>query len=161
MIEICGGCGRRAAEEEVLCAACGRPLRDATLEQHPQGWETMPEVSEPTVRPLRQDDLAPADPAHEANNGDVEGATKLFLAHAPPDYSGTPGGRGWRVRISANPRFAAASAAAPAALEPAGASDVAARRLPQWIYPLLILSIVATSSAAVVLVVLHVLRSTS
>ena len=158
MIEICGGCGRRAAEEEVLCAACGRPLRDAMLEQHPQGWETMPEVSEPSVRPLRQDDLAPAEPAHDE---DVEGATKLFLAHPPPADGGTPGGRGWRVRISANPRFAGTSAAAPAALEPAGASGVAAHRLPQWIYPLLILSIVATSSAAVVLVVLHVLRSTS
>ena len=158
MIEICGGCGRRAAEEEVICAACGRPLRDATFEQHPQGWETMPEVSEPSVRPLRQDELSAAGPA---NDGDVEGATKLFLAHPPPEDSGTPGGRGWRVRISANPRFAGASGAAPAALDPSTASDIAARRLPQWIYPLLILSIVATSSAAVVLVVLHVLRSTS
>ena len=158
MIEICGGCGRRAAEEEVLCAACGRPLRDATLEQHPQGWETMPEVSEPSVRSLRQDELAPVDPDHD---GDVEGATKLFLAHSPPAESGTPGGRGWRVRISANPRFAGTSAAAPAALEPSTASDITAHRLPRWIYPLLILSIVATSSAAVVLVVLHVLRSTS
>ena len=159
MIEICGGCGRRAAEEEVLCAACGRPLRDATFEQHPQGWETMPEVPEPSVRPLRQDEHPPADPA---NDGDVEGATKLFLAHPPPEDNGTPGGRGWRVRISANPRFADTPAVAAAALQPSGASDVAAHHgLPQWIYPLLILSIVATSSAAVVLVVLHVLRSTS
>lgn len=175
MIELCSGCGRRATEEEQNCPACGRPLRDTHLGEQPPGWQLAPELTAPAVRPAH-DDL----PIHDASAASLDVA-ELFRARTPGDataleddpdsleaiglaYAGTmqrapTGGRGWRVRATAAAQ--AGSAAAEPKAEPAPPEAARRAPLPHWVVTVLILSIIATSVAAVALVVAHVVRSSS
>jgi hypothetical protein len=150
---LCEGCGRAGGEQEVFCPACGRPLPGrvaAPSEATPPGWLLASGRGSaasffeplPAVAVVQADPLAPARAS-----------------------------RGWNVRVNARAEVTpdtdtavvAAGAADPepkaaaASAEPEAALDAARPRLRVLYIPLLAL-IVLSSAAAVLLVVLHLLR---
>lgn len=170
---ICEGCGRRASSGEDTCAACGRSL-GAPGGSTPAGWGTTElDVNEPLVRPM-----APALPTDDVHTDDVSqlfrpassrrapgslepgaapGGTlepEPVANGAGPRLADLPGGAGWRVRVSA--AQAALAEADERSAAAAGPKPPLHARLPRWVYPMLIVAILATSAAAALLIALHV-----
>jgi hypothetical protein len=174
-VTICQGCGRRASSEEIHCAACGRPLVEGD-EAPPAGWLTAETGYEPVVRPEAtaapaadlsvEEEVALFVPAGarraDTDPSAAQSGSELALEPAE-DPAGTatevslPGGHGWRVRVTA--ANAARAQMAGASGEPDAEARGRRRRLPRWIFPVLVVAILFTSGAAALLIVIHVLHS--
>ncbi|HEY6379393.1 MAG TPA: hypothetical protein VI316_09445 [Candidatus Dormibacteraeota bacterium] len=177
-VVICQGCGRRASSEEVHCAACGRPLVEGDRTP-PLGWMTAEGAgAEPLVRPeaapapLSADLSAAATAAlfippeaRGAQPQTADGEPAEAPSAPPPDdeevvaaaaaaAASLPGGHGWRVRV--HPTQEAGDGAGALAGGGAGARP---GRLPRWVLPALVIAILATSAAAALLIVIHVMRA--
>lgn len=173
-VVICQGCGRRASSEEVHCAACGRPLVEGDRTP-PLGWMTAEGAgAEPLVRPEAAPALLSADlsaaataalfippEARGAQPQTADGEPAEAPSAPPPDdeavaaaaATSLPGGHGWRVRV--NPTQEARDGGALAG----GGAGARPRRLPRWVLPTLVIAILATSAAAALLIVIHVMRA--
>jgi len=149
---LCEGCGRAGGELEVFCPACGRPLPGRVAEPSaatPPGWLLASGRGSAAsfFEPLPAVAVAQADPLAPARTT-----------------------RGWNVRVNARaevtPDTAAEAVAAEAAAEPepeaaaapAEAEAGAVRPRLRVLYVPLLALIVLSSAAAVLLLVLHVLR---
>lgn len=154
-IEVCDGCGRVAGERETYCGACGRLLPgrspDPSSDAAPPGWlvaptardqagpwfEPMPSVPMPVGEEPSAARGVPAYRIVERREPEVATHTAPPPAPAPPPL----------------PRAGVAPAAA-------GAAAVATPRPPALralLLPLLVVAL-GSSAAAVLLLVLHVLR---
>jgi hypothetical protein len=158
MIEdVCAGCGRAIAGDPVSCAGCGRPLERGT--GVPPGWgvtvsatATLPRTPRwrlagiDTARPETAENTVPRTPA-ELFRPPSTGEDTVEMEPA------VPGGPGWHVR----PRQPRPLRWTPAAAAVVAATSVTrtASRIAYWA---LVGGILATSSAAVLLLTVHMVR---
>ena len=159
MSELCAGCGRAISGDPVSCPGCGRPLAKGS--EVPPGWNvtlyatsTLPGTPRwrlagiDTARPPESpEDTVPRTPA------------ELFRPASPADDTleidpTVPGGPGWRVRARRPRQLTWTPAAATAAAATAVTST--ASRIVYWA---LVGGILATSSASVLLLTMHMVRS--
>lgn len=151
--DLCPGCGRAVGGDVVACPGCGRPLPRGT--EVPPGWDVGEGTAAAVVQPRwRLAGIASAQPGEE-EAAPAEPPEELFRPPPAPDPASDdllqPGGPGWRIR--ARPGFLR-----DAPIETVPPAPNVRRRGSPMIYWGLVAGILATSSSAVLLLAVHLLR---
>ena len=153
----CAGCGREISGEPVSCPGCGRPLDRGS--EVPPGWEVTISAVAPLPRTprWRLAGIETARPTESPHDTAPQTPAELFRPASPAEETAeldptVAGGRGWRVRAR-QPRALAWTPAA------ASAATVMTRTASRIVYWALVGGILATSSAAVLLLTMHLVRS--
>lgn len=151
----CPGCGRAIDAADVSCPGCDRSLGQGAAV--PPGWDvtisatsTLPGA--PRWRLAGIDTARPTEPAQATS---ARSPAELFRPRPEDtvDLDPAGGGPGWRVR-DRQPRALTWTPAAAAA-----AAVTVTRAASRMVYWALVGGILATSSAAVMLLALHMVRS--
>jgi hypothetical protein len=160
---MCAGCGRETPGGGVACPGCGRALSQGL--SVPPGWGVSETATDEVTAPRwRLAGLETARPAQGPNETMPRTPAELFRP-APGRDGGAealdreplrPGGTGWRIR-GQQPTlvFAAPAASVADTVDAPALTPRIASRLLSWA---LIGGILATSSAAVILLAVHMIR---
>jgi hypothetical protein len=157
VVERCPGCGRETEKAEIACPGCGRALSRGTMV--PPGWgvsatATAAGAAAVTAPRWQLAGLETARPTQGPNDTMPRTPAELFR---PPRTGGDAtavqsGGPGWRVRRQ-GPTLLFTPPAATTVV--AAASRTASR----FVYWALVGGILASSSAAVFLLAVHMVRA--
>jgi hypothetical protein len=152
-VEVCEGCGRAAGEREVWCPACGRGLPGRAVpeesEAAPPGWlvaSTPRQQAGPWFEPL------PSLPVVSAQSPAGGPGVMPYAARAEAGR-----GRAGGAVVPLPPPLPLGGAAAVADAGAAGSLLAGAPPLRALLLPLLVVAL-GSSAAALVLLVLHLLR---
>ena len=158
MSELCAGCGRAISGDPVSCPGCGRPLAKGS--EVPPGWNVTlyAKSTLPGTPRWRLAGIDTARPPESPEDTIPRTPAELFRPASPADDAleidpTVPGGPGWRVRAR-RPRELAWTPAAVTVMATTVTST--ASRIVYWV---LVGGILATSSAAVLLLTMHLVRS--
>jgi hypothetical protein len=168
--DICAGCGREISGSPIACPGCGRAI--GAGEATPPGWGISAEAAPAAAEPRwRLAGIETARPVEGPNDTMPRTPAEIFKpapsALADPDLEAAlQGGPGWHIRPqrgdttrAAAQRLAWQRPAMAGVVAGAVAVDVTRRAASRMLYWALVAGILITSSAAVALLALHMVRS--